>query len=244
MCSAAPVTALCAGAAAAGDACSPACQTGCACGRCNVVGDAPACVPSGTVQLGEICTPGDADNCAPGLICLTETCGNGLARCYRHCTDDSQCGSTICTIYIDDPSGKQTKYKTCDVPPRACDPIANSGCPDPAFNCYLTSASMTLCDCPANPPLGKYGAACMIYSECAPGFVCIANVGIVSPVPRCHFACRRRTIAEIPNTTGRRRRCPDRPPRACRRARARSGVLQHAEAPGAARERYQLSQWR
>ncbi|HEX4404635.1 MAG TPA: hypothetical protein VH560_07395 [Polyangia bacterium] len=189
MCASPPVTALCATVPAASDACNPTCQTGCACGRCNVVGDAPACVPSGTVQLGGICRPGDADNCGPGLICLTEACGNGLARCYQHCTDDAQCKNTICTIPIEDAKGINTRFKTCDVPPSACNPVSNSGCPDPAFNCYITSTGTTLCDCPSSPDptkLGKNGATCDLYNDCAPEFVCINLDG---NGPRCHFAC-------------------------------------------------------
>jgi hypothetical protein len=203
MCTSPPVTALCAAPPAAGDACNPTCQTGCACGRCNVVGDAPACVPSGTVQLGQICRPGDADNCAPGLVCLPEVCGNGLARCYQYCTDDAQCKTTICTITIDDASNNPTRFKTCDVPPIACDPVNNAGCPDPAFNCYLTSNNTTLCDCPSNADptkLGKNGAACNIYNDCAPEFVCIGNVGgLVGN--HCHFACNVANPS-CPNTTG------------------------------------------
>ena len=57
-------------------------------GRCNVVDGKPACVPLGRSKLGDVCNA-NADNCAPGLICLLETCGNGLARCYQHCTKDA-----------------------------------------------------------------------------------------------------------------------------------------------------------
>lgn len=191
MCSSPPVTALCQAPPPAGKACNPACQTGCDCGRCNVVGDAPACVPSGAKALGEICTAGDADNCAPGLICLLEACGNGLARCYRHCTVDAQCTNTICTIPIENAQGADTGFKTCDVPPQTCDPINNTGCPDPALNCYLTSNNLTLCDCPSNPnptQQGMNNASCTIYSDCAPGFVCISNVNGLAG-PHCHFAC-------------------------------------------------------
>jgi hypothetical protein len=199
MCS--PVTALCSAAPASGAACNPTCQTGCACGRCTVVGDEAACIPAGTVQLGQVCRHSD-DNCVPGLICLLEACGNGLARCYRHCTDDSQCQNTICTIPIEDSQGADTTFKTCDVPPQACDPVNNTGCPDQALNCYLTSDNLTLCDCPSNPDPTKLGmnkATCTIYSDCAPGFVCIANVGGLDG-PHCHFAC---SVANpsCPNTT-------------------------------------------
>jgi hypothetical protein len=154
-----------------------------------VVDGTPTCVAAGTVQLGDVCDA-NADNCAPGLICLLEMCGNGLARCYRHCTSNDQCGGSACTIPIDNNAGAATGFMTCDVPPRDCDPLAvgASGCPDPALNCYLTNASETLCDCPSNP--GKQGMnndPCTIYNDCASGFICIA-LG-QQTAPRCHFVC-------------------------------------------------------
>jgi hypothetical protein len=185
-CSSAPVTPLCAAGPAAGDVCSPACQRGCDCGRCNVVDGKPKCVPTGTVKLGDVCTPGAADNCGAGLICLIESCGNGLARCYRHCTSGDQCDGAACTIAIDDGKGTLTSFTTCDVPLRVCDPVAGTGCPDPALNCYLTSANQTLCDCPTKQ--GMNNVECMIYSDCAPGFVCTSGVGGLAG-PHCHFAC-------------------------------------------------------
>jgi hypothetical protein len=185
MCSLAP---LCLDQPAAGDMCSPSCQTGCDCGRCNVVNGKPACVASGKVKLGEVCTPGSTDNCAPGLFCRKEICGNGLARCYRHCTTNDECDGSACTIPIDDGSGAATPYTTCDVPASTCDPVANSGCPDPALNCYLTSANQRLCDCPGSATPGKNNAACTIYSDCDAGYVCISGVD-GQTTPHCHFAC-------------------------------------------------------
>jgi len=183
-----PVTPLCADEPDAGEACSPSCQRGCGCGqRCNVVDRKPACVPTGTVPLGELCNP-NADDCAPGLICLRETCGNGLARCYRHCTNDGQCDGVACTINIADGQNNPTSYYTCDVPPRACNPVDGTGCPSLSFNCYLTSANQTLCDCPGMGKQGMNNDTCTLYSDCAPGFICISGVdGQTSP--HCHFVC-------------------------------------------------------
>jgi hypothetical protein len=183
------VTPVCQTGPATGDLCSPACQKGCPCGRCNVVNGKPACVPAGTIKLGDVCTPGADDNCGPGLICLIESCGNGLARCYRHCSANDQCDGTACTIVIDDDKGAPTPYTTCDVPPRVCDPVVGTGCPDPALNCYLTSANQTLCDCPTGPAMeGMNNAPCMIYSDCASGFICISGVN-GQTTPHCHFVC-------------------------------------------------------
>lgn len=188
---AAPVTPLCAAGPATGDTCSPSCQNGCgSCMRCNVVDGKTACVPPGTVKLGDVCTPGDVDNCAPGLICLLESCGNGLARCYRHCTASDQCDGTECTITINDSDNKPTPFTTCDVPARTCDPVApTAGCPDPALGCYLTSEGKTLCDCPGKPATqGGNGALCNLYSDCAPGLFCVAR-GNGETTAHCHFVC-------------------------------------------------------
>ena len=103
-----------------GAACNPTCQTGCACGRCNVSGAAPACVTDvGTKKLGEICTP-SKDDCQPGYICLLEadTCGQNVGRCYQYCTTNAQCASPVagrtCEIPILDSNNNDT-----EVPRRA-----------------------------------------------------------------------------------------------------------------------------
>jgi hypothetical protein len=191
MCTTAVVTPVCQQAPAAGQACNPGCQKGCACGRCNIVDRSPQCVPVGSAKLGDTCKPGAQDNCGAGLICLSEGCGNGLGRCYRHCAGDEQCPGSICTIPILDQTGKDTGFRTCDVPAQSCDPVNNTGCPDPALACYLTSANQTLCDC-ANPHPADGGtsggmndAPCNVYNDCAAGFFCVdSGMG-----PRCHFVC-------------------------------------------------------
>jgi hypothetical protein len=190
MCTSPPVTPTCQDDPKPGELCNPACQKGCECGRCNVVSSGhSACVPAGTVQLGEVCKTGATDDCAPGLICLTEVCGNNLGRCYKHCTTTDQCNGTICQIPIEDSHGNDTGFRTCDVPPHACDPVNNTGCPDVAFNCYLTSASLTLCDCPGVNPGGKNGDPCTIYTDCEPGYVCVSGGAGGGAQARCRVAC-------------------------------------------------------
>jgi hypothetical protein len=184
-----PAAPLCQDAPAGSDACSPSCQTGCDCGqRCNVVNGSPSCVSIGTVKLGDVCNP-NKDNCGAGLICLLEPCGNGLGRCYRHCTSADQCDGTACTIFIQNEAGINTTFKTCDVPARACDPVIGTGCADPALNCYLTNANRTLCDCPGNPTKpGMNNDPCLVYSDCAEGFICISGVNGQTSA-HCHFVC-------------------------------------------------------
>ena len=187
LCTIVTVTPLCDEGPDGGEVCDPTCQRGCACGRCNVVGSTATCVAVGKTQLGAVCKPG-ADDCAPGLVCLKEVCGNALGRCYQFCTEDKQCSNAICQIPVDDSQGHDTGFKTCDVPPYDCDPVENSGCPNPAFNCYLTSLNQTLCDCPS-ATVGQNDAPCTIYNDCAPGFVCIQGVG-GETTAHCHFACK------------------------------------------------------
>jgi hypothetical protein len=188
MCSAPPPAPSCQDDPRSGELCNPTCQKGCECNRCNVLlstGHA-ACVPAGPAKLGDLCKPGADDNCGAGLICLKETCGNNLGRCYKHCTTNDQCNGSVCTVSIADTRGQDTGYKTCDVPPTECDPVNNTGCPSPAFNCYVTSASLTLCDCPGPNAGGKNGDACTYYRDCAPGYVCI---GVAGGSFQCRFAC-------------------------------------------------------
>jgi hypothetical protein len=141
----------------------------------------------GAIGLGEICVPGTGDNCAAGLICLQEACGNGLGRCYRHCATNDQCGSSLCQVPIVDSQGADTGLEACDVAPRVCDPITNTGCPSSAFNCYYTSVDQTVCDCPTGT--GKAGDRCVIYSDCAAGLVCVAG-GTGISTPQCLIACQ------------------------------------------------------
>jgi hypothetical protein len=187
MCSAPPVTPVCQDPPRTGELCNPACQNGCECGRCNVLlttGHA-GCVPAGPGKLGDLCKPGADDNCGAGLVCLKEMCGNNLGRCYKLCATNDQCVGSVCTIMVTDLRGVDTGYKTCDIPLTDCDPVNNTGCPSPAFNCYLTSASQTLCDCPGGATGGLNGAACTYYRDCAPGYICIG----VGAGFQCRFAC-------------------------------------------------------
>lgn len=187
-CTSPPVTPSCQDPPAAGQGCNPSCQTGCACGRCNVVGNQATCTPPGPKVLGETCDPGN-DNCAAGFICLQEACGNRLGRCYEHCSRADQCsGMTMCQIPILDTAGNDTGFLACDLATQDCDPVNDTGCPDPALKCYLTSASQTLCDCPNPTKQGALGDPCTIYNECAPGYVCIAGVGGLQG-PHCQPAC-------------------------------------------------------
>jgi len=174
----------------AGGACSPACQNGCECGRCNVSGTAAVCMPFiGPNKLGEVCSP-DRDDCGPGLICLLEACGNRLARCYRHCDTAAECASGVaCETPILTSAGADTGFLTCDLAPQDCDPTATTaaatGCPGGALGCYVGQAGATFCDCPARAL--RENDACSAFNDCAPGLVCAAGAG--GSGMRCRQAC-------------------------------------------------------
>jgi hypothetical protein len=187
-CSAPAVTPLCQDQPATGAACNPTCQTGCACGRCNVAGSSAVCSPTvGTKTLAQTCSP-TQDDCGPGLICLLESCGTGLGRCYRHCTTAGQCtGGAACVIPILDGMSRDTGFKTCDLAPQDCDPIARTGCPNAALTCFVDDAGQTICDCPGRAVPVADGGACTVFSDCAPGLACVATAGIVGP--RCRQIC-------------------------------------------------------
>jgi hypothetical protein len=182
------VTPLCAEQPKAGTACDPACQTGCACGRCNISGSAPACVSSvGMKTLGQTCSPTN-DDCQPGLICLLEACGTQLGRCYQNCTSTAQCKSgTTCSIPILSGSQVDTGYRACDLAPQDCDPIGKTGCPNAAFTCYLDSAGATLCDCPNRAAPVATDGACSAFNDCAAGLVCVTPAGATAA--RCRPIC-------------------------------------------------------
>jgi hypothetical protein len=184
MCTEPTVARLCDDQPASGQMCNPACQIGCDCGRrCNVGSNGQTfCTTVGTKTVGQLCAVAN-DDCAPGLICLQEACGNLLGRCYRHCDSDAQCGTQFCQFPIPGTS----VFRACDQPAQSCNPVENTGCPSPALNCYLTSANETRCDCPSglNHALGD---TCQFYNDCMPGLICISNVGGLAG-PHCHTAC-------------------------------------------------------
>lgn len=151
---------------ATGQACSPACESGCSCGWCAVVHGTPMCVTGtpGSKQAGAVCDPSSATQCAPGLFCRAE-CGTG--HCYKYCESNSDCpvsGST-CTLNGVDAVGAT---KLCSVPQPQCDAIKNTGCLD-GFTCFFTGTATT-CDCPGTE--GE-GGSCRYADDCMPGYSCV-----------------------------------------------------------------------
>ena len=192
-----PIAPLCA-TLPGGTGCDPVCQNGCPCGlRCSVTGREATCrTPNGAHAAGDLCNAA-ADDCGPGLICLIEPCGVGVARCYRFCSDNTQCGAGACGVPVADQSGNNTRFRACTLPAATCDPYAGTGCPAQGLSCFVASPGTNLCDCPTdagNPR--REGDTCDNYNDCATGLACID----VGGNRRCHRLCR--TAVDCTNCTG------------------------------------------
>jgi hypothetical protein len=171
--------------------CDPVCQTGCGCHeKCsaNALGTLTCNVPLATRArgLGESCdisslkAASQTDNCAPGLVCFTDSCG---ARCYQFCKTDADCPMSTCTR---DAGGG---VKICDVQATTCNPVKNNGqptgCPAVVQGCYLsaTLGDRTVCDCEFMA--GGTNASCTIPRDCFPGLTCVGPVGSSVCRPAC-----------------------------------------------------------
>lgn len=186
-----PVTSLCETPAGT-TGCDPVCQTGCGCGlRCrNLTTTGTACVaPLGRKVIGDICNP-ESDECSPGQVCLKESCGTNLGRCFRYCREHVTCGpGGVCGTPIQLPGGGASAFKVCNVADQVptCDAFARTGCLDPAFVCYVAGQNAK-CDCPSGLNRAE-GQNCMLYNDCAPGLTCLKLGG----VSQCHRLCRTNT---------------------------------------------------
>ena len=168
-----PVVPLCTPAAGVTGLCDPVCQTGCPCGqRCGVSTNGSFCLAqAGVKTVGQVCSP-STDDCAPGYACLREACGSNLGRCYRFCRDASMCGAGVaCSTQVNSSSDVSLGRLACDLAEQTCDPIAGTGCPDPALSCFVTAVGHTICDCPGRNR--REGDSCRGYDDCAQGLACL-----------------------------------------------------------------------
>ena len=194
-----PVQLLCTLTAPVGAVCDPVCQSGCGCGLgCSVstTGAVMCAAPIGAKTLGQVCSP-LLDDCQPGYACLKEACGTNLGRCYRYCRegDTTVCGAqSACRTPVELPNGADSKQRVCDLAPQSCDPVAGTGCPDPALKCYAANTTSAVCDCPAKSL--TEGADCSAYNECATGLACLT----VGSKTRCVRLCR--STADCGSCTG------------------------------------------
>jgi hypothetical protein len=142
-------------------------------------------------MVGEACDQASAgvaaqtDNCAPGLVCLSDSCA---ARCYRFCKSDADCPNATCTKVIG------AGIKVCSVQTTSCDPVGPSGgaagCPTPAQSCYLsqTSRDLTFCDCPSPAGAGGPNSSCTSETDCFGGLTCVVVGGSAICRPVCSLA--------------------------------------------------------
>jgi len=169
-----PVTPLCTPAAGVVTGiCDPVCQTGCPCGqRCSVAGTGAVCVAQGGSKgAGQVCSP-SADDCLAGYACLREGCGSNLGRCYRFCREATMCAAGVaCSTTVNSSNDMALGQLACDLAEQTCDPLAGTGCPDPALSCFATSTGHTICDCPGRNR--HEGESCRGYDDCAAGLACL-----------------------------------------------------------------------
>jgi hypothetical protein len=183
------------------DTCDPYCEKGCGCReKCsvNTVG-ALTCNPLAGGQQRLLMQPcqvqmagaaNQIDQCAPGLVCMADSCGSGggTGRCYQFCRNDGECTNAPCNR---DLGGG---FKVCDVPYDDCVPLPsslNTGCAGTALGCYLSTsdASKTICDCEFPPGLGQM-EICTRSRECHVGLVCVdtKGMGFRECTPVCRLA--------------------------------------------------------
>jgi hypothetical protein len=195
--------ASCQPADAATGMCDPVCNRGCsACyQKCSVNTTGaltcnelypPGQQPAGLLQFCGPYSPSDpngqSDNCGPGQICMNGS-ACGVPRCYQFCRGNSDCtGGASC-------SRDGGSYQFCDVPPKACDPVAGgTGSQDcGGLNCYLSQTGQnTLCDCQFGRAgltgVGRPGDPCDHSRDCISGAVCV----FLSPSlgKQCKAVCR------------------------------------------------------
>jgi len=166
--------------------CNLACASGCSCGWCGVSGGAVMCLTGtpGTKQIGQVCDPSNAADCAPGLFCFPE-CGTG--RCYKHCdpsNGNADCPGTACSLPA---SMGSLSFELCQLKDPMCDPVSGGPCPS-GFACYAFLKS-TECDCAGTHTTG---GSCSSVEDCAPGYACIS----VGGAGTCQKTCK--TSADCP----------------------------------------------
>jgi len=186
--------------------CDLYCRTGCGClEKCsvNTAGALTCKLPAAGQQrtLMQPCqiqaagTANQIDQCAPGLVCLEDSCGGGggSGRCYQFCRSDAECTDTT-GMPSAAPCNKDVGggLKVCDVPYDDCVPLpasGNTGCSGAAIGCYLSTSNpaKTICDCEFPPGLMETDL-CTRSRECHIGLVCVDPNGQGNK--QCTRVCR------------------------------------------------------
>lgn len=159
-------------------------QCGCADGeKCTLTMPATrACVPDGTIELGEACNQ-FADECKAGGRCINVL---GNASCLRFCTDDADCGGTPGAKCALDYQGSVDKL--CSI---NCDPITGTGCLPANSKCeslQLTMNGPVFTSCVASG-VGVQGDMCSDTGDCSAGYGCFTVTNMMTMTVQCLRWC-------------------------------------------------------
>jgi hypothetical protein len=177
--------------------CDPVCQVG-NCNWCKEKctytyaadgsGPKPACAPTGDTSVPIGCqvtgsgSAQQADNCAPGGICLPGVLGDGFHFCFTLCRTSVDClGSVACAPRPLSPAGGTVKvcdppYDQCGVDGHCCDPFDETSCGANRY-CFLVAYdagsgnSRTTCEFSYGD--GRNGSPCSTARDCQPRNVCV-----------------------------------------------------------------------
>lgn len=135
------------------------------------------CRQAGFKQRYELCEL--SSECAAGLFCAS---GVDYSYCRPYCLSDDDCSPGRCRLFDTGRAGDAAVGGCAEV----CNPVAPgvsdetfSACPS-GFGCALDSGGLSSC---RRSGTGRYGSACEIDSNCAPGFYCGLTSG------RCRQWC-------------------------------------------------------
>jgi hypothetical protein len=180
-----------------GTSCDPVAQTGCGGGqKCYVsAGGSFVCASAGQKQLGQVCTSGVGDDCAPGLHCATD---GTPPVCRQYCNLDSDCKQApAMSGGVAEPSNvarcieglSASATKLCSL---SCDPVLannDTGCATGRVCGFFTTAtnpSYEYTDCIITKGNAD-GATCLMQSDCVAGDTCAQTQG---SSPHCRPVCR------------------------------------------------------
>ena len=177
---------LCQDAPKPGSACSPVCQTGCSCGRCNISGLVAVCAPFiGPKKLGEVCAP-ERDDCEAGPDLLAR----GVRQSPGPVLPALRHGHPVRVrrrVRDPDPGRGGDRHRLPDLRSGAAG--LRSDCqdrmPEPGAGLLPEQpgggggqGAATFCDCP-NQTLPA-DSACDAFNDCAPGLVCASGSGVAA----------------------------------------------------------------
>jgi hypothetical protein len=150
----------------------------------------PACRPAGAVGVLQTCTVSSAgtlvqaDDCAPGSVCLPPILGDNPTFCFSLCRSPADCAYGVAcaarrlsaaggSVDVCDPP-----YDQCGPDGTCCDPLTGGGCGNGRV-CLLVSPdlgtghSRTVCEFAYGD--GRSGAACAGARDCQIRNACVGG---------------------------------------------------------------------